>query len=1426
MGLFDFLTGGGKQQQKQQSKPPLLGPETLPQDNEPAHRREYRTRQRGILGWLRDAWSGWLGSKGSPGTQVEYDLTHERVAAGPRGVVMPWFAPFIDERTGETQAMRIAYRRMIADPNVKSALLGKVLGVAALDLTVIPAVNDDGTKDEVIAEFVRWQLAERLAGGLTDFIWNVFSGGLIDGYSVCEKVWMHETQGQYRGKYVLTDVKAKDVGSDVILQTDQFKNVIGVQALRYNSGQVYSPANFVIYRHLPLYNSPVGMSDFRAVYGRWHMLDTVIKLRGMGAEKRALPVMMGEYETNSQKPALEASLAAVRSQNWLSIPRGVRVQALEIAGAADDVFRSFVADLKEDIFLGITGATLQALTGQAGQIRGNSQVHQDTADLLKWHLCKQVESLLNDWNYGLIRDIVDLNYLADRYPKAMLSSIDPQEVQALIQVDTGLKGLGLKLSKEDLYERYGRKPPKDKDDDLGDEPPPGGGAPPGGGGGADVQPGGDDQGSDMLQQLGFAEEQAGVHPVVHKFLEQKKDKRGYPYCLEKGKRVPCPQHTQSVSGTRGSGEDPRAQAEQLQAHMTSLLEHPEKAKDVRASLVQRVLGKGKELGAALKRVSKLVGKEVWDRLPTKAQKLLAGIGHLLGHVGKFLLKIEHGLEETKHFFQKMAVEAAKQRGLPAKHVEKVAKGCAVVDTILAWTVNIPILHDVLHHVAHIGGGAGFVLAKLAFYVPVGSLAYLAVSMAKNPLATIEAAFQTLKGHDHGAHPEESGHTKPEGQGVLDRKKDKIPLMGQKLAGVLTQRLHEAKDPDWYFALFLAAFDKDRDPAKALALADAATRRKPTPDADGIPPEEYADWFRDYDVPRIPGVPPLRKHGADDQVSILTGSTKRLDLFLEQKKDKRGRPYCIDKGKRVKCPEKGTPAASKKKGAAKKEEPTAGKKKPAAAKPEKADAHAVAEELRGLMNRSKKPTQAEKKALSARIATLSAGEINALKKSLGVKHGGGKAGAVEGLHEAVHAHGREQAKRHKLLDKVASKLRDGKKVKAADLDEIETRDLGALYAHIPGMGAATGKTRAKMVKELTSGELGKKPEATAQEKKKPAVRKKPAEKKVVAEKDVLNDTLHAYEKLHKEGTVKIPELLDAVKKVHPGITQEQFHDLLLKWRDEDKVTLQTLNIVEAESRGGEAITKGGKRLFYIVAHQKPESKPAEKREEKPAAPQKKKKTANGIDPDNATPAERRKEWEDNNGAAGKGVHNPRGYEGMPEGIDEHAFTRDALAWLHKTKTGMGRPTLKTMYQHMKEKHPELTIGQFQQALTQLHKDRRVVLGAWTLAPAKMPDEDLPHTFPLDKEQKYYIDKGQATPQSAGKHVKSLLAVADKAHEDKLVTPEEATRQVKDLEHLGADDLEEAAEGAGLNLKNRTKSGILKAIHDKLTERYRVAESIAV
>lgn len=421
------------------------------------------------LGYLRDTQGGYPGAELSRGTAIEEALRAEKSKAGPAGIILPWFLPYHDDLTQETSIMRREYRVMLRDENVKAAVLDKVLSVGSMDLTVQP--DGEGPKAKRVADFIQWNLTRRLKGKQRKLLETIGFPALIDGYSIAEKVWRPETKGDWQGKWILRALKGKDSGNDLVLLTDEYRNIHGLQGLRYNPGKIFSPAHFVIANHLSLFETPTGMSDFRAAYRAYWLIDTVLKLRAIGREKRAWPYLVGEYATIQQKPSMESALTQAKLASWLVIPKGAKVTALDVAGSADPEFADFIKDQKHAIFLGICGAILQALEGSISDGRGNSMVHRDTADLFKWYLANLVEDALNDEESGLVPDMVDLNFSGAGYPLVTFTSVDLDKLQAEANLDKTLHETGLSLSRKEMYKKYNRTPPEDTADTLAGDPP-------------------------------------------------------------------------------------------------------------------------------------------------------------------------------------------------------------------------------------------------------------------------------------------------------------------------------------------------------------------------------------------------------------------------------------------------------------------------------------------------------------------------------------------------------------------------------------------------------------------------------------------------------------------------------------------------------------------------------------------------------------------------------------------------------------------------------------------------------------------------------------------------------------------------------------------------------------------------------------------
>lgn len=415
----------------------------------PAH------QSRGLLAWAK-ARLGWGGPAKTEQTWYPPEITAGKSFWGPADMLLPQFWPYLDPM-GPGPPPRVL-RKMFSDPYVKGATLGKILGVSSLDLQVRPHSKKDPW-DQRIAAYSEWLFTERMPGGVSDIVWEVFAPAMIEGYSVSEYDLQLERDGDWKGKVALDSLKSLDVGNDVALQKDPRNNVVSLMGLRFNSGKIYDISNFVYYRHLPFFNSVTGTSDYRAAFKAFFQLQLAEGLRAVYLEKKALPYVIGKAN-GTQAVSLNDVLGKMKSQNHVVVPTNVIVEALQVAGSADTAYAAAVKDYKHDIFIGIQLASLQQLEGTISDARGNSQVHASAAELVRYHLGNQAQKVLNQIN----RDLIDINFVVQRYPKLTLSSVNVSELIQELQVSQGLHDMGLDLSKEEEYDRFGRTPPESPDD--------------------------------------------------------------------------------------------------------------------------------------------------------------------------------------------------------------------------------------------------------------------------------------------------------------------------------------------------------------------------------------------------------------------------------------------------------------------------------------------------------------------------------------------------------------------------------------------------------------------------------------------------------------------------------------------------------------------------------------------------------------------------------------------------------------------------------------------------------------------------------------------------------------------------------------------------------------------------------------------------
>jgi hypothetical protein len=435
-------------------------------------------------------WAAWAARRRgaySPDTKSWARRTVEKIRSA-WGAGRLQLVPWIDNYTEETPEIRDVYHRLLSEPMVKAGYGSKVWAVAALDCNVVPAEPDDPRHKQAATAF-KWVLSQVGMGskngrpvGTQLIAWEVLSGACINGWSLCELVAGGVARrGPAAGKEYWRDIKAKDTRrlSPIV---DEFKNVVAIRSWLAGA-RTWEGADldsFVTYAHWPLYCSPNGMSDFRAVYRACAIKDAAMRLRALGLDRWTHPYLKATAATDEQKAALAEAMEDARGDGFVILPPGALVEAVQLATSSDDVFHNAIQDLDREILIGISWSHLPLQEGQTTGGRGDTEVQQGTAELGQWALASVLGGVVTG---QMAIPWYERNY-GDIEPGTVVwGAVNEKALLLSAQVDDALLKQGHVLSRSERARYYGRAAPKDRADALaapgqGPRPPPG--QPPGG----------------------------------------------------------------------------------------------------------------------------------------------------------------------------------------------------------------------------------------------------------------------------------------------------------------------------------------------------------------------------------------------------------------------------------------------------------------------------------------------------------------------------------------------------------------------------------------------------------------------------------------------------------------------------------------------------------------------------------------------------------------------------------------------------------------------------------------------------------------------------------------------------------------------------------------------------------------------------------
>lgn len=711
-----------------------------------------------------------------------------------------WPLPFrgpldLDDYGCETPEMRRAYREVYRrHPDIQAAIEGKVAAVACLDVSVLPR-NKDLPADQEAAQFVK-DTVDISARGWEGLIEDVARPAFIDGFSVGDIVLSEDN-----GRWGLKHVRSIDT-TYVRFQLDEFRNITAITSLRRGM-QSFDPAKTLIFTHKPLFANPFGQADMRAAYKTAIMIEDTYLIWQTAIRVFGAPIALGKYSKNETKSGLETALKMLRAGGYIAMPDGADVTLLNMASATSfDAYERKIDKLRERLFLAVRGAYLPFMqgSGSGGETRGNADTSKHAgSDPREYLIAKAIARTLT---MQLVPHLVRPNFGPEvGLPRIVIGGVDWDETKQQLEVaKLVVNDLHLAISKKHVYEISQFPPPSDPEDELGPPDQPAPLPPPGGGMGG-------------FPGLGFTTEFRDRGNLIQQVITDKNGVQRHVWV--------SPDQGQPATNGQPAGDAPAAPA---------------------SGVLDRTKAAIGSATSAAGQWKQQVG-EAWTRnLDRLAQTGFAGrltaqgiraVGHAAGHVHR-------GLMLAMHTSRGVAVEAARKRGLSDDQTANLSRVLAVAD-FLGGYAAAPVAGAVGGLLGPVGATAG---AKVGMFLPTASVAYIAYSTARDPIATWAAARKVMGDTLAGRAAAHSA--------------------GAELADALAELLHTAgpEREDWAIALVLAGLASGKPASEVVTAAQDAIEAHQSPpdpgrfvvaDVLGIEVEDAGESFAAPGPPPRPGL---------------------------------------------------------------------------------------------------------------------------------------------------------------------------------------------------------------------------------------------------------------------------------------------------------------------------------------------------------------------------------------------------------------------------------------------------------------------------------------------------------------------------------------------------------------------------------------------
>jgi phage gp29-like protein len=319
-----------------------------------------------------------------------------------------------------------------------------------------PAVSPSGkvtARDQEIADFVNWSIDDMI-GSLEKDIEGMLDA-LGKGFSLTEINYKLLNTGKYAGKVGLKSLRFKPARY-FSFRFDNFGHYTIVQIDPDPKGTVLPRDKFV--HVIAGFNDENPYGDgltSKCAFWVW-LKKNQAKFWAIFNERFGMPlvkVTVPRNATADEESRARSLIEEIQTRAGIKVPEEFNIDFLEAARRGDITYDNFIERCNKEISKVVLGQTLTSEEGKRGQ--GSYALSTTHSEVLETYTIFDSVITATAINEQLIKRLVNLNYVTDRYPRFRWSGISISSLISFAQAVTQLAQAGVKIPQAWIHERIG-----------------------------------------------------------------------------------------------------------------------------------------------------------------------------------------------------------------------------------------------------------------------------------------------------------------------------------------------------------------------------------------------------------------------------------------------------------------------------------------------------------------------------------------------------------------------------------------------------------------------------------------------------------------------------------------------------------------------------------------------------------------------------------------------------------------------------------------------------------------------------------------------------------------------------------------------------------------------------------------------------------